>query len=562
MPPASQASSPPVILIVEDDSALLELLRMRLERAGFAVASAATGEEAIQWLGENQARLMVLDYQLSDLRGEEAIARLEEKKLLPPFVVVTGQGSEEVAVQMMKLGARDYLVKNSRLLEVFPEVVKRVVKQIDQEARLVQAENSLRQSEYEHRTILESLPAGVLKISPTGELLYANAEARRFFRFGDKPLSSRLVSNFQRNSVNEDFSGCPMRNHPLAVCLATGKPQPAVTLGVRFPDGWVNWAIYAATPIVDGSNDRLSAVVLSLVDVTHRRQAEEALRQTFNDTESRLNGQMNRLQMVERKLKEEQTFSTLLKETIETERQFRRRFLGVEAPAAPVPEEPTIAPLEMPEPAPRDPSRAEETMHIDGSLSTLEGLAATAGLPHSAEETMSSLSATVATAANPVFSPVGLTARSSMEGLGLVKTLEWLVTHCRTRTNCVIKFDEPSEFDAPCANTEAVILDFAERLLAQAPLEPLEAVELMLGRTNEKIRLGFRVKRRADAPEPVVFLAVEELRLRAERLGGDIQSINKSANGQLVLLELGLGPWSPDQLAARSQPGGGRDYAN
>src|SRR5262249_33667972 len=62
----------------------------------------------------------------------------------PPFIIITGQGDERVAVEMMKRGARDYLVKDADFLEFVPAVVKRALEQLDKERRLAEAEEQVR----------------------------------------------------------------------------------------------------------------------------------------------------------------------------------------------------------------------------------------------------------------------------------------------------------------------------------------------------------------------------------------------------------------------------------
>ncbi|HYF35064.1 MAG TPA: hypothetical protein VD994_07210 [Prosthecobacter sp.] len=63
-----------------------------------------------------------------------------------PFVVITGQGDERVAVEMMKRGALDYLVKDGQFLDLVPIVVQRTLAQLDRKARLTAAEGALRAS--------------------------------------------------------------------------------------------------------------------------------------------------------------------------------------------------------------------------------------------------------------------------------------------------------------------------------------------------------------------------------------------------------------------------------
>ena len=100
----------------------------------------------------------MLDLKLQDFDARQVIRQLSDLNRLPPFLIITGQGDERVAVEMMKSGARDYLVKGADFLEVLPSVVARVLAQIEQEGKLAAAEEALRLSEERFRVALKHSP--------------------------------------------------------------------------------------------------------------------------------------------------------------------------------------------------------------------------------------------------------------------------------------------------------------------------------------------------------------------------------------------------------------------
>jgi signal transduction histidine kinase len=133
-------SKPAPILIVDDDAGLLHLIQKALKREGFATATAASGQEAIAWLRQNPADLILLDLKLPDIEGKDLIHQLASLGKPVPFIVITGQGDERVAVDMMKRGALDYLIKDVQFIEFVPTVVKRALAQVDRDKRLATAE--------------------------------------------------------------------------------------------------------------------------------------------------------------------------------------------------------------------------------------------------------------------------------------------------------------------------------------------------------------------------------------------------------------------------------------
>jgi PAS domain S-box-containing protein len=140
MTPGAQ---PARVLVVDDDRGLQRLIQRALAREGIAAATAVSGEEAITWLGRHRTELMLLDLKLQDVEGTELVGQLTHRRLCPPFIVITGQGDERVAVEMMKRGARDYLVKDADFLEFVPAVVKRALEALDKERRLGEAEEQV-----------------------------------------------------------------------------------------------------------------------------------------------------------------------------------------------------------------------------------------------------------------------------------------------------------------------------------------------------------------------------------------------------------------------------------
>jgi len=124
VPPPDHA---PHLLIVDDDEGLLLLMAETLRTEGHEVATAASGRAALAAVAAHPPDLMLLDLKLRDVDGPTLLGRLQQGENRVPFIVVTGQGDEKVAVEVMKRGALDYVMKDTALLDLLPSVVRRTL---------------------------------------------------------------------------------------------------------------------------------------------------------------------------------------------------------------------------------------------------------------------------------------------------------------------------------------------------------------------------------------------------------------------------------------------------
>jgi signal transduction histidine kinase len=144
------------ILLMEDDPGLARLFEKRLEREGYRVDIARDGAEGLAMYDAGAYDLIVLDQVMPVYTGLEVIRILSERGPLPPMIMVTGTGSEQIAVEAMKLGAGDYIVKDvdGGYFDLLPTVIEQAL----QQRRLVEekerASAALQES---HRRLEETL---------------------------------------------------------------------------------------------------------------------------------------------------------------------------------------------------------------------------------------------------------------------------------------------------------------------------------------------------------------------------------------------------------------------
>jgi len=103
----------PLILIVEDEPAQIEVLRYNLESDGFRTSVATDGEEALLRAEEDDPDLVVLDWMLPEVSGVEVCRRLRERPQTRhlPIIMLTARGEEQDRIRGLESGADDYVVK-------------------------------------------------------------------------------------------------------------------------------------------------------------------------------------------------------------------------------------------------------------------------------------------------------------------------------------------------------------------------------------------------------------------------------------------------------------------
>jgi signal transduction histidine kinase/DNA-binding response OmpR family regulator len=117
------------ILYMEDDSMAAMLFRRRLEHEGYAVDIAPDGEMGLSMCAEQDYDLIALDYNMPKLDGISVLRELGQREDVPPVVMITAQNDTATAVEAMRLGAYDYLVKgsNAAYLLLLPGVIERAL---------------------------------------------------------------------------------------------------------------------------------------------------------------------------------------------------------------------------------------------------------------------------------------------------------------------------------------------------------------------------------------------------------------------------------------------------
>jgi PAS domain S-box-containing protein len=255
------------ILIIEDAVLDADLIERELKEAGIAFEAqrVETAEGLLDALGSFRPDVVLSDYNLPRLDGMTALRHVRAQSPHVPFLLVTGSLNEETAVECMKAGATDYVLKD-RLKRIGPAVLAALGQKQAEEAKEA-AERALRESERRYRTLVDSLKEIVFQMDGSGRWTYLNPAWTEITGYSIEESLGRPFADF----VHPDD-----REAQLAVILASAAHGGSTHSGeFRYErrDGGLRW-VEGYARLHRGPDGAILAGSGTLNDITERKEAE------------------------------------------------------------------------------------------------------------------------------------------------------------------------------------------------------------------------------------------------------------------------------------------------
>jgi len=258
------------ILLVEDNPVQSRILQKRLEMAGYRVDVALSGEMGLAKAAEGTYDLMIVDYYMPGFTGLDVMRSLSARGPLPPLIMVTGSGNERTAVEAMKLGAKDFLVKDpeGHYLGLLPGLIARII----EEQRLIrekqEADQALFKTQAKYRSLFENMPIGLYQTTPDGRFIDANDA---FIRM----IGTKNLEELRRLDAGRIYKNAADRNRWQELMAARGVVR-GFDIEILRRDGVSSWVEDNARAIRDDSG----SIVFyegSLQDISEKKKSEEEI---------------------------------------------------------------------------------------------------------------------------------------------------------------------------------------------------------------------------------------------------------------------------------------------
>lgn len=256
------------ILHLEDNDLDAEIIQNILQEEGIecSITRASSKKDYFSAIHRYDYDIILSDNSLPDYDGISALKYAREHKPQIPFIFLSGTIGEDKAVEALRYGARDYVLKQN--LNKLAQAIKRVIQESEIEQARIQAEKELRASEEKYRTLAEFSPEMIYVIDPNGYVSYVNKRAAEQFHLTpEKIIGKHLKDIFPPDIAQKNFEGIKR--------VIETKNFSQQEVFQKFPTGNL-WVEARLSPLFDEKN-RITGVLGLSFDVTARKQAEQEI---------------------------------------------------------------------------------------------------------------------------------------------------------------------------------------------------------------------------------------------------------------------------------------------
>ncbi len=264
------------ILILEDMASDADLMTYELRQANidYSHRRVLNREQFLTALDEERPDVILSDFHIPGFDGLEALTLALEKYPEVPFIFVSGAMGEEVAIESLKRGATDYVLKD-RLSRLGPAVLRALLEAEERQERL-EAQSALGDSEEKYRLLLNNLPAVVYKGYLDCAVDFVDGKVEELTGYAKSDFDNRkmkwsdVLLPEERDKFREAF-----------LLGLRGSKSYIREYRVRRKNGEIIW-VQDRGQIICGPNGQVEYISGVFFDITERQMVQQALRESEN----------------------------------------------------------------------------------------------------------------------------------------------------------------------------------------------------------------------------------------------------------------------------------------
>jgi len=260
------------VLFIEDSEGDARLIALRLQDSGYDVLSerVATAEALSAALAKQPWDIVIADYLVPSFGGLEALAMVQESGLELPVIIASGVIGEDMAVEAMRSGAYDYVMKDN--LARLGAAVQRALQEADVRRARKQAEEELKRSEEHYKLAQRAASIGSWDWDILTGKLHWSDQIEPMFGLAPGEFKAtyeeflECVHPDDRQYVIDSVNACVLEGH-----------EYSIEHRIVWPDGSIHWVAEIGDVIRDRGGEAIR--MLGIVrDITERKQAEEEIK--------------------------------------------------------------------------------------------------------------------------------------------------------------------------------------------------------------------------------------------------------------------------------------------
>jgi len=239
--------------------------------SGFEIDWACCVDEAFKKLSAKKYDVVVSDYEMPQKNGLDFLKELKEQKNKTPFILFTGKGREEVAIQALNLGADGYFNKQGRPETVYGELAYGIMSIVDHS----KAELALVENELKFRTLADSSINWVYWINPDGSLVFVSPATEKITGY----TTEEFIKNPQLIQQIVDSKDSEVVIPHFNELSKEGTHE--CEFQIKTKNGETKWISHICNPVFDSEGKWRGRSTLN-IDITERKKAEQGIKRTMD----------------------------------------------------------------------------------------------------------------------------------------------------------------------------------------------------------------------------------------------------------------------------------------